>query len=273
MHPETNTLSTQHLALLSLVTQPPDADRAELTRELAQQTALDAYTLRMRLGAAPPCIIAQLPPEHADAAVRCIRALGGDAIAPTAADIAALGDTQKIKDIRVAEGRLELDMWAGPTAVVRTQNIQIIVRAAISSATTSIDWDAARDHAHAAATLGPLARVSTPDLVQRSVRASFKIDIHTADRTVFQVDADKFGFRVLQDMRGYSDNENSRKLAELLQHLAPHAVYDECFSLFKPPLRILGFRLPSGRKTGEHPAFAFYSRWIATVYRHAMGAA
>ena len=95
--------------------------------------------------------------------------------------------------------------------------------------------------------------------------------MHTADGRVFQIDGDKFGFAVLGDMKGHTDNENMDKMLELLDHLTPNAIVDQYFKLFKAPTGYKRLRLDNLSVNNDDPAFAFYSRWTALMYRHVMG--
>jgi hypothetical protein len=51
------------------------------------------------------------------------------------------------------------------------------------------------------------------------------------------------------------------------------AVVDPYFPLWRPAPAFERLRLPLSRLNEEDPAFAFYSRWSALMYRHVMGAA
>jgi hypothetical protein len=61
------------------------------------------------------------------------------------------------------------------------------------------------------------------------------------------------------------------KMLELLKHLAPTAVVDEYFRLWKEPPRFEKMRLPLMKINQEDHAFAFYSRWAGLMYEHLRG--
>ena len=61
-------------------------------------------------------------------------------------------------------------------------------------------------------------------------------------------------------------------MCELFASRAPDAIVDPYFSLFKPPPGYKRLRLPGMKINDEDPAFAYYSRWAALMYRHVMGA-
>lgn len=111
------------------------------------------------------------------------------------------------------------------------------------------------------------------DAVVRSIQTSDKLDIHTKDGKVYQIDGDKFGFQVLGDLRAHTDKANMDQMCELLSHIAPDEIVDPYFSLWKPPAGHHRLRLPEMRRNNEDPAFAFYSRWAALMYRYLMGKA
>ena len=105
----------------------------------------------------------------------------------------------------------------------------------------------------------------------RVVGVSAKLDIHTRDGTVYQVDGDKFAFGVLGDMRTQGDANNMDRTLELLEHVCGGAVSDGVFEQFKATPQVARFRIPGMRVNNDDPVFAFYSRWIAMVYRHVAG--
>ena len=281
---------------LTIIAWPEGHDRMATAQLLASEAGMDLHTLRLRLGQAPPMIIGQTDPDAARRAVAAIARRGGDAFAPTFADLARLGGTLKIKDLRLEHGALAIDLWRGLSTTIRPQQIQILVRAHLSS--TKITRTSSSMHAPGAMPsvgqihltggalglglgLGAMglaaaygaAYTDTSGLgeTQRSVETSDKLDIHTTDGAIYQIDGDKFGYRVLGELRGHSDNANMNAMCELLTHLAPDPIVDPYFSLWKPPPGCERLRLPDMKINQDDPAFAFYSRWAALLYRHVMG--
>ncbi len=98
-----------------------------------------------------------------------------------------------------------------------------------------------------------------------------KLDIHLKDGRVLQVDGDRFAFEILGTVRGLTDRENMDRLSELLAKAAPHAIVDPYFPLWKPPAEAKRMRLPRMLVNKDDPDFAFYSRWVAVMYRHMLG--
>lgn len=278
---------------LSVISYPEGMSHNEVAELLADGGGLDAPSLRLILRQTPPCIAGCYDRGAALGALRALVKRGGDGFAPSIADIEALGPTLKIRDLRLGGGGLEADLWRGPAATINPDDIQIIVRVRLSEKTvkprsgvtgTSLLTSYTRPGASAVAfgwgmggayglAVGLYASggFSAESGVDRTLVLSHKLDIHTADGRVYQIDGDKFGYLILGDQRGYSDNENIDKMCELLAHLSPNAVVDPYFSYWHPPPGFQRLHLPQMRINRDDPAFAFYSRWSALMYRHVMG--
>jgi hypothetical protein len=270
----------QDSAFLSLITRPEgvsdsDVARAILERiraEAASLDFLDEPTLSLRFGLAPPLILGFVPIPIADLAVEVITGLGGAAFAPTIADIEALGPTLKIRELRVADGALDIEIWRGPTTRIAFGQIECLVRGHLSDTKVTTEqgtgWHSsvAGPRTMAMAPHQMRADYATPTRTSRTT-TSDKLDVHTSAGDVFQIDGDKFGFAVLGEMRGYSDKANMDRLFELLQHVASEAIADDYFRLFKAPAKATLIQIPHARLNQDDPAFAFYSRWVALMYR------
>ncbi|MDY7110670.1 MAG: hypothetical protein SYC29_18715 [Planctomycetota bacterium] len=282
----------QSRPFLTLITPPEGADREATARLLAEATGYDATTLRMRLGQPPPMIAGEFEPHAARRAVDSIVRHGGDAFAPTLGDITALGPTRKVRDLRLGGAGLEIDLWRGPSTTVAPREVRIIVRGAMSESKTTGRALTALDVLGASTANPRTAGMAVGWGVggayglafglyrswqsgefrpERTIHASHKLDFHTTDGRVFQIDGDKFGYGILGRLRGYSDNENIDRMCELFVHLNPDAVVDPYFRLFRPPSGHKRLRLPDMKINKDDPAFAFYSRWAALMYRHVMG--
>jgi hypothetical protein len=269
---------------LTLVTAPPGMNRDALAEAVAAAGAFDRASIRLSLGRAAPCILGLFDEAACRAAAGAIIARGGDAFTCSIADLERLGPARKARDLRVEEGRVAIGIWRGGEARLEPGEIQILIRARLSekslkpSPMPSPFLGSAPMLAYGiGGSFGIAAALHTefdPVDVDRgmTIRTSDKLDIHTARGTIYQIDGDKFAYQVLGDLRGHSDNENMDRMCDLFIHLAPHAVIDPYFSLWRPPPGHRRLRLPGDRahsKSGA--AFAFYSRWAATVYRHVMG--
>ena len=276
------------------IIQWPDGSTWEQQVDLvAAGTRIDHATLRLRMKQEPPFIVGGMAPELAAQTVREIRRSGGQAMAMTMSEITALGETHKVRDVRIAPFGVEFEVWRGSTDRIDPATIDVLVLASIATQTMQRRADNASGaiggHALAgmmiggpglAMTLGAFTAVehaiSGASGIDRHTSQSFKLDIHikppVAPPRVYQIDGDKFAFGVLGDLKGHSDFINTKKMLELFAHLAPQAVIDQYFGLFKAPSGHHRMVLPGPKHKREDPAFAFYSRWAAIMYRQLLRA-
>lgn len=277
---------------LTVITWPEGWDRETAAELLAREAGLDPPTLRLQLGRPPPMIIGQIDSAAARRATEAIIRHGGDAFAPILSQMGALGPTRKIRDLRLGGEGIRIDLWRGPPAAIDPGEIQIIVRGTMSEskldrpplgAMSLLGASTANPRTRAMAigwgyggayglAFGLYSAWQGGEFQpERSLHVSHKLDVHTADGRVFQIDGDKFAYGVLGPLRGYSDNENIDKMCEFFVHLNPEAVVDPYFRLFRPPPGHKRLRLPDMKINRDDPVFAFYSRWAALMYRHVMG--
>lgn len=267
---------------LSVIALPERWSRLDAAAALAEAGVMDKASLRMRLGQQLPMVIAKLRAGAADLAVHIIRDAGGEAFAPSMGEIRALGPTLKLRDLEVAQGELEVAYWRGSEGRVSFSRIAVLVRGIVTkSVIKGSQPPPPGPSLPAYVAVGPEAAILAemheqtrlPDMsVARETTASHKLDIHLVDGRVLQIDGDKFRYLALGESRGLSDKANTDAMLELLRHLAPHAIVDEYFPLWRPPPEARRLRLPDMRINNDDPAFAFYSRWVALMYRH-MGVA
>ena len=59
-------------------------------------------------------------------------------------------------------------------------------------------------------------------------------------------------------------------MLELLKHLAPDEIVDPYYSLWKAPPGYQRLKIEKMKINNDDPAFAFYSRWAALLYRHVL---
>lgn len=275
---------------VSVIAWPSGTTRDDHALILANALGSDFETQRLRAGQTLPAIVGWHPVEAARRAVQAIRQHGGDAIGPSLADLESLGQTLKIRDMRLDGDGFAVDLWRGPTTRLRFADIDVIVRAQLSErkATPTASpmmesigrmgyipaggaWRGLGAYGMAAAFVAEYGVVvGSADSARRqsAMRVSNKLDIHVRQAMVFQIDADKFAFRVLGDSRGHGDKFNTDALCEMITQLAPHAVVDPFYSLWKPPSQAGSLNLRGSRLEREDLDFAFYSRWMALIYRH-----
>ena len=283
---------------LSVISYPEGMSQENVVDLLARSGGLDAPTLSLKMRQTPPCIVAVVDPPAAEGAVRALIEHGGDGFAPTLADLAALGPTLKIKDMRIGVDGLQLELWRGPVITLAPSDVQILVRVHLSETTQDPTRGAAgavarARYAHGGA-IGAVGRglafgwgvggahgwatrlytmrdLALERAAEQQITVSHKLDIHAADGRVFQIDGDKFGFHILGDRRAMSDNVNIDRMCEFFAHLNAEAVVDPYFRYWHPPAGHHRLRLPNMKVNNDDPAFAFYSRWAALMYRHVMG--
>lgn len=239
---------------------------------------MDEASLNMRFGQPPPMIIAKLREGAANLAAHIIRDAGGDAFAPSTEDIRALGPTLKLRDLGVSHGEFELAYWRGAEDHVQFSQVIVLVRGIVTKSVIKNPQPPPPGPSlpmcfavsPEAAILAEMhEETQRPEMsVAREITASHKLDIHLADGRVLQIDGDKFRFLALGESRGLSDKVNTDAMLDLVRHLSPHAIVDEYFRLWRPPPEVRRLRLPDMRINNDDPAFAFYSRWVALMYRH-----
>jgi len=277
---------------LSVIAWPTGASRASMAQLIAETTGIDAPTLRLRLGQAPPSIIGQVDPPAAARAIEAIRAEGGDAFAVTFAELISIGPARPVRSMSVANGVVAMELRNGDHAALRFTDAWLLVQGMIrergSSShrepvphrlhrrigrSSSIDLAMQLGAAGIAAMLGDgyLAGGSAAIGHADAVKTRNKLHIHDASGTIYEVEGRRFNFNVLGEMKQYSDRANMEQLCELLSHLAPDEIVDPYFPLWKPPPRYHKLRIEGEKHRADRP-FAFYSRWAACLYRHLINA-
>ncbi len=277
--------ATGDRAFLSVIAWPENASRDDNARLVADATGTDTATTRLRLGVLPPMIVASFDDAVAQRAARAIDKAGGIAFAPTFSEIEWLGPTIKIRDMRMHEGRLLLDLWRREPASIAPSDLEVIVRGRTSEVTerpqpaqqsffaSSIPrmaYFGSFGSYGLAAGVYSWVRASNPELTQpeRDLHIAYKTDLHLRDGRVLQIDGDKFGFQVLGEHRGMTDAINTDRLCDMLVKFAPGVTIDPYFALWRPPIDLKRIRIPQLALNREDPAFAVYSRWAALMYRH-----
>ena len=251
---------------------------------LQRDAGLDEQTLHLQLGKQPPAILGLYDSAQCRTVIESVVKHGGDAFASTLSEVEELGANHKIRDMQFENGILRVVLWRGSDVTIEPKDIQILIRAKLSQTQTKPPPVVRSNHlrsAHMGFALGGAYGMTHALYAFRDVStlswdktftSSDKLDIHLVDGTIYQIDGDKFGFQILGDQRGYSDNENIDKMCEFLARLAPDEIVDPYFSLWSPPPGHGRLRIPLRKINNDDPAFAFYSRWAALMYRHVVGA-
>ncbi len=278
--------------MLTVVAWPEGFSREDMARLLFEKSGMDEATMRLRLGKAPPSIIGTLADVDAQAAVKAIAEKGGDAFTFTYSDLAGFGPTLKVKDLRMEHGRLVVDIWRGSTTTIRREDVQILIRAHLSEQEVKRDVapNISTSSMHSGFSAGAISPAAlgayglaigfasayeadspaTLSGITKDIKTSDKLDIHTTDGKVYQIDGDKFSYKILGDLRGHSDKVNMDAMCELLAHLAPDEIVDPYYTLWTPPPGHQRLKIEKMKINNDDPAFAFYSRWAALLYRHVL---
>lgn len=277
---------------LTVIAWPDGFGRAELAALLSSYCELDPATLRLRLGPNGPSIVGQVSQVAADRAMQAVLRAGGDAFAPTLNELASLGPSLLIKDMSIRDdGHLDVELWNGLCTTIRREQVQILIRGQLKESMREQLPSASRTlprpqtmiggfrGAAVASALGAMGTaamlgwgsVSDPGpMSTKQVRVQNKLDMHTTDGSVYQIIGSRFSFQVLGERRQPTDLANMDLLVDLLSHLAPDEIVDPYYPLWRPPPGHHRLRLPKSRAPSD-PAFEFYSRWAALMYRHVLG--
>ncbi len=261
-------LSAQDLHFLGVIAWPEGSSRSELALYVADATGIDADTLRLLIARPPPAILGSISRDRAASGAKAIQRVGGDAFVCSLAQIESLGPTLKARDVQLVNGMLEVELWRLEPQKLALSDITLLVRGSLDKQEKRVQAPPRPLTQHSP--LGRSLRSYQESRVtfETITGASEKLDVHTRDGRVFQIDGDKFGYSILGEGRGHSDRQNMGKMLSLLAHFVPDAIVDDFFRLWSPPPEIKRFQLPLMKINNEDPAFAFYSRWVAHMYRH-----
>lgn len=289
---QTNGNGADELAFLSVIAWPKEFSLEGTVARMAGASGLDEPTLQLQARKTAPAILARVPVPVAQRALAALVECGGEGFCPTMRQVEALGATIKIKDLELENGSFQVQPWRGRPLKLNPMDATILVRARLSESqlqptptpgtlltdclgmtvpTMSMGYGGAFGLA-ATFALAEGSAIQSFIESQTIITTSNKLDFHTRDGRVFQIDGDKFGFRILGEQRGPSDNVNIDRMCELVAHLSPEAIVDPYFSLWRAPSGAKQIRIPGMLVNNDDPAFAFYSRWVALMYRHMLNA-
>jgi hypothetical protein len=284
-HPSHNDLRP----FLSVIAWPKDTTRDGMAELLAQTAGMDAATLRLRLGLAPPSIIGQVQPEAAARSIKAITERGGDAFAVTLDELASLGPAYRVKSMSIANNVLGVELWEGVTTAIRFQDVRLLVLGMLKERSRDAPGSSRSDRLRSWTHRGSSAAAGAAMLGAVGLAGYFgagylacgssgtagtgattqtrnKLHIHDRHGTIYEVEGRRFDFNILGEMKQYSDKANMEQLCELLSHLAPDEIVDPYFPLWKPPPGHHRLRI-RGETNDADRAFSFYSRWVAHLYR------
>ena len=232
---------------LSVLQLPGTVDRKTLVALIAEQSGIDAPTLRLRMGQRLPAIVGCVPPADAERAAAALAEVGGEMFLVSVDDLRRFGTAVEVRSLEIRDGRLSLDVGDGFRAEVDPADILTLVRAQTRRDTTKPPGRTARLNSLQAA--DPIARRSAAQAdaaYGRTTSTREYLDLHTTSGAIFRVCGETFRFDVLGELRGHSAKANTDRLFELISHLAPDAIEDDFFKLWKPPPECAGLDLGGG---------------------------
>ena len=272
----------QSTAFLSLVSLPTGMPEPSFVSTLADASGIDSYTLQLRLRQALPTILGTVTADRARRSIEAILRMRGDGFAPTLADLLAFGATIQLRSIDVEPGRLVCHPRRGQVRRIPLDDIDVIVRAnlrakssehtplELSSGEVSITGVGGITRSNMRGVYEPALSAATESFggakATRPQQINPVLDLHLRDGSVLQVLGRRFHFGVLGSRRAFHVGGNMDKLAELLAHLAPDAIIDPYYELWRAPTEVHRLRLPDQELNREDRAFAFYSRWVSIMY-------
>ena len=278
---------------LTIIKRADNQSPAGMAELLEKACGFDIETARLKANTEPPSVFSLNDGMNASDFILKLNDMGGQAFECTLRDIESLGRTRMIRNIGILDGRLELDMWREDPVSIPREDVRLICHGRIRHERRLHGMPTkSRPRVHqgpslvatAIASAIPLGIAATlyarrevgrdstgTGLTSTTRMFSDRIDVITRQGDVFQVDANRFNFDVLGDLKGFTDQENVLKLCELLSHVTPNEIMDPYFALWIPPTGYHQIQLDGMKTAGEDPAFAFYSRWSWLMYRHMLG--
>lgn len=173
---------------LSIIAAPPGYSPDELAEGLAEAGVADVESLRLRLALTPPLIAGLLERQSAARGARIVREFRGDAFCCTMADIESFGATWTIKDLRVEEGRFDLDLWRGEPESLEFGSVITLVRGTVATNLRRVIHDAGDNISLGMVVVAPgfaaaraLSQPPAPSH-RRDLTVSEKIDLHVRTR-------------------------------------------------------------------------------------------
>jgi hypothetical protein len=270
----------QDRAYISIVRWPSGFSREDRARTLVDALGLDDYHAGLRAAQEPPLVLARVDAALAPDIVARFRARKVSAFAMTQKHLRAHAAPILVKRLVPALGAQDpmymVEAWRGEGAGLRMADVFLIVRATLDRSTRS--FSAQSGNSLGVTVMAPefamiQGAVSGP-VVERTTNHQFTyiIDLYLNDGRRFRINSDRVSYDVLGKSRGYTDRENSDKLALRLATEAPAALIDVGFEQFRVPpeftrdmVSVFGTRTTSQRD--ETAIFDFYSVWTHTIHR------
>jgi hypothetical protein len=269
-------------AYVTVIQWPDNFDAAKWSRELAAATMLDPYLLVQRLAKGAPLVVSRVAEgEPADTADRTLRQMGAMPLVVSESQLAAFQEPVALKRIEPAIGAPKpmfmCEPWRSESFGLLASEIVLIVRGRVRViSTTVVDNAPAQYHGGHSYSGRMYDEINTGDMRKTDAQVRDLLDIHLRDGRRVRIDSAKFNFDSLGKERGYSDNENSDRLALALAKAAPKAIIDTAFGSFHcPPMLIRGAgqtRTQTGStRRDDSPIFEFYACWALLMYEQLLG--
>jgi hypothetical protein len=270
----------QDRAYITIVRWPNGFSQDDCAQTLVDALGLDDYHARLRSAQEPPQVLARVDAALAPDVVAKFRARKVSAFALTHRHLQSHAAPVAVKRLVPALGASEpmymVEAWRGDGAGLRMSDVFLIVRATLDRSTRTFSAEAG--NSLGVTVMAPefaiiQGAVSGP-IVERSTNHKFTyiIDLYLNDGSRFRINSDRVSYDVLGKARGYTDRENSDKLALRLATEAPNAQIDVGFDQFRVPpdftrdlVSVFGTRTTSQRD--ETAIFDFYSVWTYTIHR------
>lgn len=270
----------QDRAYITIVRWPGGFAREDRVRTLVDALGIDEYHAGLRAASEPPQVLARVDAGAAPDIVAKFRARRVSAFALTQTHLRSQPAPVQVKRLTPAMGAAEpmymVEPWRGDGTGLRMADVFLIVRATLDRSTSSFSSSSGSSIPMAvmAPELAMIRGAIDGPKVERSTNHKFAylIDLYLHDGRRFRINSDRVSYDVLGKDRGYTDRENSDKLALRLATEAPQAFIDVGFDQFRVPpeftrdmVSVFGSRTTTHRD--ETAIFDFYSVWTHTIHR------
>ena len=267
---------------LTLILKPEGLDDDGLVELLAANSSRPRIDLARAIRRTAPFIICELPPNEGAACVRAITEAGGEACAPSLADLQVHGEVILAREITPGSDHFGIESWRDGTFLLNPQDLRSIVLCIPNQVERTARDPRGTGRSNLLLTgmmaEGTSEQMLTPDNLHATHRKAKStpviIDLHFtggSPRRIVRIDGRKQGWRFLGETRAHSDRVNAAKAATMFQSLAQDATTDDCFEIFACPATARMLRI--GGVPEDVRNFDFYSRWIGHLHRVLRGEA
>lgn len=262
-------------AYITIVRWPSAFTKDEKVAALVDALGLDPFHAAQRAPHEPPLVLARVEAALAPEIIARLRARRVSAFALTQTYLKAQPKPFIVKRLVPALGSDEpmymAEAWRGDPTGLRARDLFLIVRAAVDRVRTSIDIETSGMSVGYSYGYGGPDLPDLPEATRTTERkTTHMLDLWLRDGSRLRCNADRFSFDLLGKGRGFTDLENTDKLALRLATDAPEALIDTGFRGFRVPQdlrRDLVSVFGSQTESDNAAAFDFYSIWTHTIHR------